>query len=67
MNEKLLKLEAALCVVCLECFPTIKISKAGACNRCGADSRVPKLYSARNNMDPGPLPPELCVSTTTLF
>ena len=62
-HEKLFKLEAALCVVCLERFPTIKINEAGVCSRCGADTRVPKLYSAANNMDPGPLPPELCVSS----
>lgn len=62
-HEKLFNLEAALCIVCLEHFPTIKINEAGVCSHCRADDRIPKLYSAGNNMDPGPLPPELCVST----
>lgn len=67
MKEFHEKLEAALCAVCLEHFPTIKINETGACSQSSADGRVPKLYSAGNNMDPGPQPPEPCLSTATLF
>ena len=31
------------------------------CARCGRDKRIPKLYSAANNMIPGPVPPQLQV------
>ena len=55
-------LENTLCNVCLEQFPSIKANETGVCNRCQGDSEVPRLYSAENNMDPGPVPPELCVS-----
>ena len=30
---------------------------------CQHDNEVPALYSAVNNMDPGPVPLELCVSS----
>ena len=48
-----------MCCVCLERFPTIKTDDGGVCTRCQADSKTPKIYSAGNNMDPGPVPPEL--------
>ena len=46
-----------ICSVCLERFPSIKTDEAGVWNRYHADSEV----SAANNMDPGTVPPELCV------
>ena len=35
------------------------------CSRCGRDKRIPKLYSPANNMDPGPVPPQLQVTSLT--
>ena len=35
---------------------------AGVCIHCRNDTEVPGLYSPANNMDPGRVPPELCVS-----
>ena len=61
-HRKLFAIEAVLCCVCLERFPTIETDDGGVCTRCRADSKTPKIYSAGNNMDPGPVPPELSVS-----
>ena len=61
-HRKLFGIKVVLCSVCLECFPNIKIDDGGVCTRCRADSRTLKIYSAGNNMDPGPVPPELSVS-----
>ena len=55
-------IQNVLCNICWECFPSISSDIPGLCNRCRADSDVPKLYSAANNMDPGQVPPELSVS-----
>lgn len=63
-HEHLAALENTLCSVCLECFPSIKTNEAAVCKRCQGDNELPILYSAANNMDPGPIPPELCVSST---
>ena len=35
----------------------------GLCVRCCRDKHIPKMYSSANNMDPGPLPPQLQVGT----
>ena len=61
-HNSLMSLAAVKCTVCLENFPTLKINTAGICTRCHEDKHSPKLYSAHNNMDPGPVPPELKVS-----
>ena len=61
-HTSLVTLQNSLCNVCLECFPSIKTNDSGVCNRCQADKEVPVLYSGANNMDPGPVPPELSVS-----
>ena len=37
----------------------------GLCVRCCRDKHVPKMCSSANNMDPGPLPPQLQVGTYT--
>jgi len=47
---------------CLENFPSLKINTAGICAQCHGDKHLSKLYSAQNNIDPGPVPPELTVS-----
>jgi len=63
MREFYLDLTAlhTLCDVCLKQFPSIKTNEAGVCYCCQHDTEVPKLYSAANNMNPGSVPPELCV------
>ena len=37
----------------------------GLCVRCCREKHVPKMCSSANNMDPGPLPPQLQVGTYT--
>ena len=49
------------CAVCQEQFPFITLTANNLCARCQKDKHDPKLYSAANNMDPGPLPNELMV------
>ena len=44
--------------MCLESFPGLSV-KRNECTRCSRDKKTPKLYSALNLMDPGPVPPEL--------
>ena len=60
-------LQNTLCDVCLEQFPSIKTNEAGVCYRCQHDTEVPKLYSAANNMNPGSVPPELCVCYFVMY
>ena len=51
-----------MCSTCLEKFPGTKMaSKSSECQRCYRD-KVPKLFSADNNMSPGSVPVELQVS-----
>ena len=62
-HEGLLNLEFSCCVVCMERFPSgISGNAMNVCKRCATDKHLPKLYSGDNNMDPGPVPPELAVS-----
>ena len=61
-HNDLLGLQASRCTVCVERFPSICVDTTSICKRCCNDKRVPKLYSADNNMDPGPVPLELTVS-----
>ena len=61
-HNSLMSLASVKCTVCLENFPTLKVNATGICTRCHDDSYSPKLCSAQNNMDPGPVPPELKVS-----
>ena len=62
-HEDIASLEAAKCIICQECFPSLKTNEMHHCTRCNADKSVPKLYSKENNMHPGPVPRELMVST----
>ena len=66
-NRDLTALDNVLCSECLERFPSIQTDAAGICNHCNNDKEVLKLYSAANNMDPGPVPPELCASLRFLM
>ena len=61
-HSSLMTLTSVKCTVCLENFPTLKVNTAGICTRCDGDKHSPKLYSPQNNMDPGPVPPQLRVS-----
>ena len=47
--------EVGHCITCNEAFPGLVISASS----CSQDSKESKLYSAANNMDPGPVPPVL--------
>ena len=61
-HSKLTSLEFHKCTTCLERFPDLTMSASGTeCRRCSGDKHVPKLYSAANNMNPGPVPPQLQV------
>ena len=62
-HTEMLSIESLLCTTCLEKFPGTKMSvKSSECLRCCRDNKVPKLYSANNNMSPGFVPVELQVS-----
>ena len=45
------------CSTCLESFPALKAPHSNECTRCSHDKM--KKFSCSNNMDPGPVPPEL--------
>ena len=50
-HTEMLSIESLLCTTCLEKFPGTKMSvKSPECLRCCRDNKVPKLYSANNNM-----------------
>ena len=52
------------CSTCSESLPGLQLHPPSTeCVCCFRDNRTPKLYSSANNMDPGPLPPQLQVST----
>ena len=61
-HTKLVLLEFYKCSSCLEHFPNLAMStNRTECARCVRDKHIPKLYSAANNMSPGPVPPQLQV------
>ena len=61
-HSKLASLEFRFCTSCLERFPNLTMAAHSTeCSRCSRDTRIPKLYSPANNMDPGPVPPQLQV------
>ena len=52
------------CNVCKEALPRYCLtSKSYVCHRCKRHKRSPKLFSAENDMDPGPVP--LCLEGLT--
>ena len=55
-------LQNVLCNICKEHFPTISTDELGVCHWCLVDSKVPKLFSAENNINPGSVPAEFCVN-----
>ena len=57
-HSKLAEVKFASCDMCLESFPGLSV-KQNECSRCSRDKKTPKLYSALNLMDLGPVPPEL--------
>ena len=61
-HSKLASMEINQCTLCSEKFPSLALSANRAiCARCGRDKHIPKVYSAANNMNPGPVPPQLQV------
>ena len=57
-----------VCTTCSERFPGLQLySKSTECLRCSRDTHTPKVYSSANNMNPGPIPPQLQVSSTDMF
>ena len=65
-NDLTTTLEMKKCSICSEQFPNLKTDSIGSCKRCSMDKHIPKVYSALNNMHPGPVPSELSVSITLL-
>ena len=63
-HDDLMSLTFNKCCICKENFPSLKLN-AGLCTCCHADKHIPKLFSAENNMDPGPVPSQLKVSYST--
>ena len=62
-HQQISMVQISTCYTCLEKFPGKKLtSQRSECLRCSRDNLSPKLYSAANNMSPGPVPPELQVS-----
>ena len=58
-------LDAPTCFTCSERFPGLYFhSESNECLCCSRDNHIPKLYSSANNINPGPIPPQLQVSNT---
>ena len=66
-HSKLAALQASKCITCSERFPGLSVTTVSPntddteCLRCRRDKYIPKLYASANNMNPGPVPPELLV------
>ena len=60
-HEDLNSLNLTVCSTCNE-LSFAELRHDANCARCSRDSSLIKLYSLDNNMDPGPLPPQLQVS-----
>ena len=61
-------LHSVTCTTCSEGFPSLKLhAQTSECVRCSKDKHMPKMYSAANNMDPGPVPPQLLVSSQSMY
>ena len=51
-------LDSPQCSTCSERFPGLRLcSQSTVCLRCSRNKHSPKVYSAFNNMDPGPISP----------
>ena len=67
-HSKLASLEFRECNTCSERFPNLTMSRNNTeCSRCHQDRRIPKLFSTANNMNPGPVPQQLLVSSCVRF
>ena len=68
-HRSLATLQNMLCNVCLEEFPSFITNSTTTemCRRCNLDTQTPKIFSAENNMNPGPVPPELLVCYINLL
>ena len=63
LHKEMVSTESPMCSTCLEKFPGTKMaSKSSECQRCYRDKKVPKLFSADNNMSPESVQDELQVS-----
>lgn len=60
-HADLASIEVSRCTTCSEGFLGLRLH-SHECQRCSRDKHIPKLYSSANNMDPGPVPPQLQVS-----
>ena len=68
-HTRIAELQFVKCSVCEENFK-LKVESTSSsrstntdmCVLCQNDKRIPKLCSSDNNMNPGPVPPELQVS-----
>ena len=62
-HSKLETLEISKCNICHEKShgkkTMLQETQGSVCTRCKKDKHTPKIYSPENNMDPGPVPPEL--------
>ena len=57
-------LNSPQCATCSERFPCLRLcSISTECVRCSHDKHSPKVYSAANSMDPGPIPPQLQIGS----
>ena len=69
-HSHLASLHFQKCSTCSEQFPNMNVITVAdlvtECRRCNLDKRIPKLYSSANNMNPGPVPPELQVNYSIL-
>ena len=61
-HTHLTTLDMPTCSTCCERFPGIRLASGSTeCARCHKDQHVPKVFSAANQMDPGPIPSQLQV------
>ena len=60
-------LQVSYCITCSERFPGLNVraispsNDSMECVHCKQNRHIPKIYSSENNMDPAPVPPELCI------
>ena len=66
-HSKVASLKFYNCTSCFERFPNLAMAgNTTMFARCNRDQRIPKLYSAANNIDPGAVPPQLQVSIVSI-
>ena len=55
-HGSLAALESIMCSTCLEQFLSINVNVTGLCHHCHLDAGMPKLFLAKNNMNPAAVP-----------